>query len=120
MMLMIFGLSVNLSFSQTLWVKNHSGVTLDIGGDFKLLVDPPCGSPTDLSNFIALSVASGDGVGFPIPALRETFRLGGSESGGGMSGSNEITCITGEPEVCIEMGDFTLEWHDCNSVTIWP
>ena len=120
LLLIVFGLSANLCFSQTLWVKNKSGVTLDIGGDFKLLADPPCGAPTDLSNFVSLSVPSGSGVGFPIPALRESFRLGGSEPGGGMSGFKEISCFTGEPETCIEMGDFEIQWHNCNSVTIWP
>jgi len=119
-LLIILGFSVNLCYSQTLWVKNKTGVALDIGGDFKLIVDTPCGDPTDLDNFVSLDVPTDSGVGFPIPVLRETCRIGGSEPGGGMSGSIEIACIGGEPVICSSTGDFTFVMFDCNSLTLYP
>ncbi len=119
-LLIFLGFSVNLCQAQTLWVKNKTGVTLDIGGDFKLVADPPCSDPVDLDNFISLAVPPDAGVGFPIPMSRESFRIGGSEPGGGMSGWSKMACIGGEPVECSSSGDFTIYWHDCNSVTIYP
>lgn len=102
----------------TIWIKNNSGVTLDIGG-IHAIDDGTC-SPPSPNTFGAFSIPHGGFVSFVIPASREVFRIGAMESGGGASGWIEGSNPCWSSGTCASTGSFTFNWFGCNAITIDP
>lgn len=120
-LLFVFVFTVNLCSAQTtLWIKNNSGVTLDIGGTYTYDTGTCDPDPSFLFDFgPALAVPSGDGCWFEIPAGAEVFKVGGSEPSGPLFGwqTGAEPCLG----ICTSSGTFSFDWTGgCYNLKINP